>query len=88
MHAVNRREAPPLVDISENVCSICIIDDKVAAGQAETDEDLWPISRRPTGGFTMEQVAANVRLMNQVAMARRKTWRRRIEFRQADISTR
>jgi DIS3-like exonuclease 2 len=50
-----------------------IIENKVATGENnnETDEELWPKSRRPTGGHTMEQVAADVRLMNIVAKARR-----------------
>jgi exoribonuclease R len=49
-----------------------IIDKKVANGENETDEELWPPSRRPTGGHTMDQVAADVRLMNLVAQARRR----------------
>jgi VacB/RNase II family 3'-5' exoribonuclease len=49
-----------------------IIDKKVANGENETDEELWPPSRRPTGGHTMDQVAADVRLMNIVAQARRR----------------
>jgi len=36
------------------------------------DESMWPMSRRPTGGHTMNEVAADVRLMHKVAMARRK----------------
>lgn len=49
-----------------------LIDNKVVFGENELDEELWPISRRPTGGHTTEQVAADVRLMNQVAQARRQ----------------
>ena len=51
-----------------------IIDGKVACGEEEStiDEDLWPASRRPTGGHTIGQVARDVRLMHKVAMARRK----------------
>ncbi|CAB9512608.1 DIS3-like exonuclease 2 [Seminavis robusta] len=51
-----------------------IIDKKVANGESESemDEELWPKSRRPTGGHTVDQVAANVRLMHRVAMARRR----------------
>jgi DIS3-like exonuclease 2 len=51
-----------------------IIDNVVANGGSveEMDETLWPKSRRPTGGHTIDQVAADVRLMHKVAMARRK----------------
>jgi DIS3-like exonuclease 2 len=49
-----------------------IIDGKVATGEAEADETFWPKSRQPTGGHTIDQVAADVRLMHKVAMARRK----------------
>eukprot|EP00934_Nitzschia_sp_Nitz4_P009430 Nitzschia sp. Nitz4//scaffold1_size375055//22941//26060//NITZ4_000211-RA/size375055-processed-gene-0.7-mRNA-1//1//CDS//3329540850//9420//frame0 len=49
-----------------------IIDRKVAHGETELDEDLWPESRRPTGGHTIGQVAADVRLMHEVGMARRQ----------------
>jgi len=51
-----------------------IIEGKVAMGESkgEIDEALWPSSRRPTGGHTIEQVASDVRLMHQVAMARRR----------------
>ena len=51
-----------------------IIDKSVANGESpeETDETLWPKSRRPTGGHTIDQVAADVRLLHKVAMARRK----------------
>ncbi|EED93236.1 ribonuclease, partial [Thalassiosira pseudonana CCMP1335] len=51
-----------------------IIDNKVAAanGESEVDETLWPKSRQPTGGHTIAEVAADVRLMHQVAMKRRK----------------
>ena len=48
-----------------------IIENKVAYGENVPDEELWPLSRRPTGGHTMNEVAADVRLMNQVAQARR-----------------
>ena len=51
-----------------------IIDMKVATGEKadEMPEALWPKSRRPTGGHTIDQVAADVRLMHRVAMARRR----------------
>lgn len=49
-----------------------IIENKVAFGEDDPDENLWPKSRRPTGGHTIEEVAADVRLMNLVAQARRK----------------
>jgi DIS3-like exonuclease 2 len=52
-----------------------IIDNKVAKpgdDDESVNEELWPISRRPTGDHTMQQVAADVRLMHQVAMARRR----------------
>lgn len=49
-----------------------IIDGNVATGETQVDENLWPKSRLPTGGHTVDQVAADVRLMHKVAMARRK----------------
>jgi len=53
-----------------------IIEGKVAMGEpeAEMDESMWPASRRPPKGdrHTADQVAADVRLMHRVAMARRK----------------
>lgn len=54
-----------------------IIDGKVAKGEVTeegvpVDEAYWPKSRQPTGGHTIDQVAADVRLMHKVAMARRK----------------
>ena len=51
-----------------------IIDMKVGNGEAAGDMDakLWPASRRPCGLHTVDQVAADVRLMHQVAMARRQ----------------
>ena len=51
-----------------------IIDKKCATGEAEKDldESLWPRSRRPAGGHTIDEVAADIRLMHRVAMARRK----------------
>jgi DIS3-like exonuclease 2 len=51
-----------------------IIDGKVAKGESyvDMDESLWPLSRRPTGGHTVDQVASDVRLMHKVAMARRR----------------
>ena len=50
-----------------------IIENKVAClGQNEIDENLWPKSRRPTGGHTIDEVAADVRLMNEIAQARRR----------------
>jgi exoribonuclease R len=49
-----------------------IIEKKVAYGENEVDEELWPKSRRPTGDHTIDKVAADVRLMNLVAQARRR----------------
>ncbi|KAL9186602.1 hypothetical protein ACHAXT_005840 [Thalassiosira profunda] len=49
-----------------------IIDGKVATGERNADEKFWPKSRQPTGGHTIDEVAADVRLMHTVAMARRK----------------
>lgn len=51
-----------------------IIDKKVATGEspAKMDETLWPPSRRPTGGHTVDEVASDVRLMHRVAMNRRR----------------
>jgi Exoribonuclease R len=49
-----------------------IIDGKVACGAGDPDPAFWPKSRQPTGGHTIEEVAADVRLMHKVAMARRK----------------
>ncbi|KAL7531929.1 hypothetical protein ACHAXR_008498 [Thalassiosira sp. AJA248-18] len=49
-----------------------IIDGKVATGESRVDETLWPKSRQPTGGHTIDDVASDVRLMHKVAMARRK----------------
>ena len=49
-----------------------IIDGKVATGESKVDESYWPKSRQPTCGHTIDQVAADVRLMHKVAMARRK----------------
>jgi DIS3-like exonuclease 2 len=50
-----------------------IIDGKVANGEneSEMDDQLWPPSRRPVG-FTIDQVADDVKLMHKVAMARRR----------------
>lgn len=50
-----------------------IIEGKVAFGEAEEDipESLWPKSRRPVG-FSIDEVAADVRLMHRVAVARRR----------------
>jgi DIS3-like exonuclease 2 len=49
-----------------------IIESKVAyLGENEIDESLWPKSRRPTGGHTIDEVAGDVRLMNEIAQARR-----------------
>jgi len=48
-----------------------IIDKKVANGEQQVDEKYWPKSRQPTGGHTIDEVAADVRLMHKVAMARR-----------------
>ena len=52
-----------------------IIEKKVANGETKQNIDpkLWPLSRQPAGGnHTIDQVAADVRLMHKVAMARRK----------------
>mmetsp|Transcript_20216 Transcript_20216/g.57981 ORF Transcript_20216/g.57981 Transcript_20216/m.57981 type:complete len:980 (+) Transcript_20216:2-2941(+) len=52
-----------------------IIDGKCGnPGQTDADisEELWPRSRRPTGGHTIMEVASDVRLMHKVAMARRR----------------
>ncbi|KAL3924224.1 MAG: hypothetical protein SGILL_001170 [Bacillariaceae sp.] len=49
-----------------------IIEKKVAIGENHVDEGLWPSSRLPTGGHTVDQVAADVRLMNDIAQARRR----------------
>jgi len=49
-----------------------IIDRKVATGEKVADETFWPKSRQPTGGHSIDEVAADVRLMHKVAMARRK----------------
>ena len=52
-----------------------IIENEVGTGESarEMDEALWPPSRRPDGQFhTVDQVAADVRLMHRVAMARRR----------------
>jgi DIS3-like exonuclease 2 len=49
-----------------------IIDGKVACGENDPDPAFWPKSRQPTGGHTIDEVAADVRLMHKVAMARRK----------------
>jgi DIS3-like exonuclease 2 len=51
-----------------------IIEKRIANGEGESemDDTLWPKSRRPTGGHTIDEVAADVRLMHKVAMARRK----------------
>jgi exoribonuclease R len=51
-----------------------IIDGKVATGEPSSaiNEEFWPLSRRPTGGHTIDEVAADVRLMHRVAMQRRK----------------
>ncbi|KAL7569843.1 hypothetical protein ACA910_008512 [Epithemia clementina (nom. ined.)] len=51
-----------------------IIDGKVGndCDNDGVDEALWPTSRRPSGGHTMTQVAADVILLHKVAMERRK----------------
>ena len=51
-----------------------IIEGKVGNGERaeDMDESLWPASRRPSGKHTVDQVAADVRLMNRVAQARRR----------------
>jgi DIS3-like exonuclease 2 len=50
-----------------------IIDGKCGNGEGRADEvEFWPTSRRPTGGHTVDGVAADVRLMHRVAMARRR----------------
>jgi hypothetical protein len=46
---------------------------KVAIGENHVDEALWPLDRYPTQGHhTIDQVAADVRLMNDIAQARRR----------------
>jgi len=51
-----------------------IIENKVAyPGENEIKEELWPTSRRPSGEqHTTQQVAHDVRLMNDIAQARRR----------------
>lgn len=49
-----------------------IIDRVVATGEKEVDESLWPKSRLPSGEHTIDQVAADVRLMHEVGMNRRR----------------
>lgn len=49
-----------------------IIEGKVANGEGKIDNELWPKSRRPSGDHTIQDVANDVRLMNRVAIARRK----------------
>ena len=50
-----------------------IIENKVAVpGENEIDGSLWPQSRRPTGGHSIDEVAGDVRLMNEIAQARRR----------------
>jgi len=49
-----------------------IIDKKVANGEKCVDDTLWPKSRQPTGGHSIDDVAGDVRLMHKIAMARRK----------------
>ncbi|KAG7366115.1 ribonuclease R [Nitzschia inconspicua] len=49
-----------------------IIERKVAIGENQLDDTLWPPDRRPTDGHTVDQVAADVRLMNEIAQARRQ----------------
>jgi len=50
-----------------------IIENKVAAvpGVGHVEEKYWEKSRQPTGGHSIDEVAADVRLMHEVAMARR-----------------
>jgi len=50
-----------------------IIEGKIASGEKveDLDDNLWPQSRRPTGGHTIDDVAGDVRLMHRVAQARR-----------------
>ena len=51
-----------------------IIENQVATGESSetVDDALWPPHRRPTAPHTIDQVAADVRLMNRVAVARRR----------------
>ena len=48
-----------------------IIEGNVAMGEKEPVETLWPKARQPTGGHTIAEVARDVRLLHQVAKARR-----------------
>lgn len=57
-----------------------VIDGDVSLGDAETgtvEPALWETARRPTGGHTMLEIAKDVKLMNRIAVARRR--RRRFE---------
>jgi DIS3-like exonuclease 2 len=58
-----------------------IIERKVAYGENQLDDTLWPVDRRPTDGHTIDQVATDVRLMNEIAQARR-----RLRFRNGAIA--
>lgn len=49
-----------------------IIERKVGIGENAIDEALWPLDRRPTGGHAVDQVVADVLLMNEIAQARRR----------------
>ena len=49
-----------------------ILDEKCGNGERDPDPELWPPSRRPSGVHSMDHVAADVRLMNRVAQARRR----------------
>ena len=49
-----------------------IIDGKAGDCRGSIAEEVWPTSRRPTGGHTLKQVADDVLLLHKVAMARRK----------------
>ena len=51
-----------------------IIEGKVGnlEDSSDVNEKMWPASRRPSGGHTMAEVAADVLLLHKVAMARRK----------------
>lgn len=56
-----------------------VIDGEITTEDAEAgsvDPALWETARRPTGGHTMLEIAKDVKLMNRIAVARR---RRRFE---------
>lgn len=48
-----------------------MIDKKICLGVSPPSSD-WEVSRRPQGGWEMDQVIGDVLLMHQVGMARRQ----------------